>query len=506
MKIKKISLINADGGFFWQENRIEIYDKRNDKPIDIFYIPNKQWKTLIFNALNFLFSYDRDNYVKDTNKYLTVEVEFELEGKIFTYFWSYKNFVVKDEEGNEVKNFGAVLEKSLWMEDIDLMYHQTKRNTLKSLNRFVFLTYEGIRDKEKENEIPLVNSNYDGGSKKVILAYFLWADIEKNMFEVISNLEYKKNYIEEREKKFSPYEENLRQMNLWKDGLDKAFYDLQEKRQLLWDVTIASGELEKLRNDYIFLFGREGDDINFLDSEVNSIKHIKETVTKDIKELKVNIKKWNVLEQWQYLSGVHNIFKSKDLLEYEIFKRYKKEIEELNKWYGLEKIQTYISEHIDKYIKDFKLFLDDLYEEFIKQSVDKWLIKQEDIIDYKNAIVFNEDELKIHISFGTSEWVRKAIRVLSFMWLHLYSLNKKKVRSIDISFYDTFIENTGKEYRDAIFDSIFNFILKNDYRTSKMMLFISDIERSQKSSIHNIANKYVDYIDLYESEGLKAIL
>jgi hypothetical protein len=164
------------------------------------------------------------------------------------------------------------------------------------------------------------------------------------------------------------------------------------------------------------------------------------------------------------------------------------------------KIDTYIAENVDPYINKFKHFISWLYNVFVEKAIENNLIK-EDIIK-ENSVNFKEDTLTIEALFKTSEWMRKSIRILAFIWLHIFSrINETKC--LDFSFYDSFIENIDSNYRNIIFDSLFEFIDKNKYELPKMFFFITNIENNSKDvSIYNIKNKFQDNINLIESSGI----
>jgi hypothetical protein len=99
--------------------------------------------------------------------------------------------------------------------------------------------------------------------------------------------------------------------------------------------------------------------------------------------------------------------------------------------------------------------------------------------------------------------MRKTIRILTFVWLHIFA-NKEKTKCLDYSFYDSFIENIDSKYRDILFNSIFEFISKNDYELPKMFFFITNIEVDWKeSSITELKDKYSKYINLIKNYWIK---
>ena len=78
MKIKSITLSSQNNSL---ENKKEsiIFNDLENKKINIFFMPNSAGKSLIFNALKHLFSFDRSKFIKDTNSDIVIEIKFHFE-------------------------------------------------------------------------------------------------------------------------------------------------------------------------------------------------------------------------------------------------------------------------------------------------------------------------------------------------------------------------------------------------------------------------------------------
>ena len=151
MEILKIILQVWEQSLLWETTEV-IFDSLNSKKINIFLMPNWAWKSLIFNALEHLLSANTEwKYIKDTNRDLEVQIYFKLNKESYIYtstFWR-KFYVTKD--WVKVENFEELLEEYLWIDEEKLEYYWSTRNSLFSLNRFNFLDFATIFDKEDTN-------------------------------------------------------------------------------------------------------------------------------------------------------------------------------------------------------------------------------------------------------------------------------------------------------------------------------------------------------------------
>lgn len=92
------------------------------------------------------------------------------------------------------------------------------------------------------------------------------------------------------------------------------------------------------------------------------------------------------------------ILKGKKLQEFEIYKKFLKDLEED---FDEIKIDKFIQEKIEPNISKFKNFIEKIYEIFIKKAIEKRVIT--DSIFPNNNIIFNEKNLEIEAFFKTSE-------------------------------------------------------------------------------------------------------
>jgi len=497
MEIKKIILRTEQATLFSNEKEI-IFDGLDNKKINIFFMPNTSWKSLIFNWLEHLFSFNKDKYIKNTNKDLELEIYFLLDWNEYIYKSNYNTSYKIYLNWELVKWFDKILEKYVWINEWKLEYYWNSKNTLYSINRFNFLDFEWIKDDESSNEVPFIDSRFDWMSKKFILAYTLWADIDNSFFKLITEFEYKKEFIRKNRTRFEKYSNNLNQISLIEDNLKSLFFNLEDNRIVYWDISVAIKELKILIEEYIVAFwnSKHDEDYVFLVDEVKQLENIKDKIKKDISDTKEKIK-WTKL--WESKSLVEsNILKTEDSINFNKYVDYKEDIKKINDL----KISNYVSKNIDPFIKEFKYFLIDLYNIFIDNAIKNKLLNKDNLFE-KDNINFKEDTLTIEALFKTSEWMRKTIRILTFIWLHIFA-NKEKTKCLDYSFYDSFIENIDSIYRDILFESIFEFISKNEYELPKMFFFITNIEVDWKeSSIIELEKKYSKYINLIKSYWIK---
>lgn len=497
MQIIQIILKTWENSMLSKKSEI-VFDNLNQKSVNIFLMPNSAWKSLIFNALEHLFSYNKTWFIKKTNEDLEVEILFNMNWEqyifISNYYSSYKilkNWV-------EVKDFDSILEEYMSIKWEKLEYSGNSRNSLYSLNRFNFLDFSTIFDKENTNEIPFIDSRYDGISKRFILAYILWAKIEGWFFKLITDYEDKKDFIKKHKTKFEKHLNNLEQIKLIDNNIKRLFVELEDNRIIFWDISVAIKELAQLREEYIkvFWYDEKDGDYIFLSRELENLEKEKLEIENNMKKIKESIR-WNKLIESNDLID-DNVFKSKELLEFDKYNQYKVDIKKFDEL----KINNYLTKNIDPFINQFKLFLVDLYKIFIDKAILSNLIKKDDIFQDWN-IIFKEDTLTIEAFFKTSEWIRKTLRILTFVWLHIFS-NKNKTKCLDYSFYDSFIENIDYQFRDVLFDSIFEFITKNNITVPRMYLFITKVEEKWiDSSIYKLWNNFSKHINIIDSIWLK---
>jgi hypothetical protein len=83
-----------------------------------------------------------------------------------------------------------------------------------------------------------------------------------------------------------------------------------------------------LLQDYETNF-KDNSKLSFLKSELNKILDIKKEIESNISNLELRIKNLDILEQAE-LSGSRNIFKRKEVLNYEKYKSFKEDIDKYN--------------------------------------------------------------------------------------------------------------------------------------------------------------------------------
>ena len=89
------------------------------------------------------------------------------------------------------------------------------------------------------------------------------------------------------------------------------------------------------------------------------------------------------------------------------------------------------------------------------------------------------------------------------MWLHIYS-QKHQTKCLEYSFYDSFIENIDSVHREALFETLFDFIEQENLDLPNMFFFITRIEKDgNEKSILDLKDKYGKYINLIENNWIK---
>ena len=495
MKIQSITLSSQDDSFLNKKEPI-VFSGLENKKINIFFMPNSAWKSLIFNALKHLFSFDKSKFIKDTNNDLVIEIEFHFEWIDYIFESNYYNKYRIFHNWEEIQDFENILKEKLWIEWEPLRYHWWERNSLPSLNRFNFLDFSTIWDQEKTNKISFIDSRKDGFSKKFILAYILWADINWLLFNRITEYESKKDFIEKHKKKFDKYFTENEQLSLKNNNIENLFEELEGNRVIFWDISIAIKELQKLYEEYIKEFWfTHNEDLDFLAKEIIKLLQERSELQKEIQKIKDKI---NTDTFWEKSSFDLPILNGKKLQEFEIYKQYLKDLENN---FDVMKIENFMQTNIEPVILNFKNFIQKIYIIFIKKAIEKGIIL--DLQFQENSIIFNEKELNIEALFQTSEWIRKTLRILTFMGLHIYS-QKHQTKCLEYSFYDSFIENIDSVHREALFETLFDFIEQENLGLPNMFFFITRIEKDgNEKSILDLKDKYGKYINLIENNWIK---
>lgn len=83
--------------------------------------------------------------------------------------------------------------------------------------------------------------------------------------------------------------------------------------------------------------------------------------------------------------------------------------------------------------------------------------------------------------------------------MHIYS-QKHQTKCLEYSFYDSFIENIDSIHRELLFETLFEFIEKENLDLPNMFFFITKIEKDGKEKfILDLKDKYGKYINLIEN-------
>lgn len=500
MEINKI-ILKTGIGTLAGEASVTVYEKPSDvrKRVAIFYMPNTSWKSMVFNALEHLFSFDKEGYVKDTNKDLGVSVLFSIDGEPYEYASEYsRSYSVTSGDGKEVDWFDDTLRENMGILSWRLEYYGNDRNSLHSLSRFFFLNFAGIKDDEKSNDMPFINSTYDGSSKKYLLAYVLGAQIDNQRFKTITEIEHKKAFVEKHWKKCEKMiSESKTAKRIW-NSTETLFLNLEDERVMLGDITVAIRELRRLLVENSNLFGTDDEDSLFLGGEINKLERERRGIEDRISSIRNSIKSDAFSEKESLLWKGNMEMKSEEQVNLEKYTAYKEELAKID-WLELDR---YSKMEIEPVIADFKTFLDDVYDAFVSRAIEAGLLDKTSLFPRGN-IKFNEEPLTITAFFSTSEWIRKAIRVLTFVGLQMFA-EQRNAKCLDYSFYDSFIENVDWFHRDVLFDTIFDVARTKGIDVPKMFFFITKIESGvADSSIRRLAERYSEGIDLIESEGLR---
>ena len=86
-------------------------------------MPNSAGKSLMFNALKHLFSFDKSKFIKDTNNDLVIEIEFHFEWIDYIFESNYYNKYRIFHNWEEIQDFENILKEKLWIEWEPLRYH-----------------------------------------------------------------------------------------------------------------------------------------------------------------------------------------------------------------------------------------------------------------------------------------------------------------------------------------------------------------------------------------------
>lgn len=316
------------------------------------------------------------------------------------------------------------------------------------------------------------------------------------MFKIITEYEYKKDFIEKHKKSFEKYFKEKEQLSLNNENIETLFEELESHRIIFWDISIAIKELQKLYKEYAeeFWFSNN-EDLDFLGKEIKKLLQEKNVIQNEIHGIKNKIQANTFFEKASSNSPTLNAEK---MQEFEIYKQY---LEDLKNDFDEMKIGNFIETNIEPVILNFKNFIQKIYKIFIKKAIEKDIIL--DLQFQENSIIFNEKELNIEAFFQTSEWFRKTLRILTFMWLHIYS-QKHQTKCLEYSFYDSFIESIDSIHREVLFETLFDFIEQENLELPNMFFFITRIEKDgNEKSILDLKDKYGKYINLIENNWIK---
>ena len=462
-------------------------------------MPNSSGKSLLFNGLANFLSFDKEPFIKDTDKDLWLEVEFQIDTENYRYLSDYNNrYKIYNEDNSELKDFDLVLKKYMWPNIDKLEYYGRNKSSLHSINRFFFFNSEWIKDEETTNKIDFIDSRFDGPSKRLLLANVLWANIDPGFFWLITEVEHKEEFVRRNSKKFEKNSDEIQKSLADNSDLQKHYDELQEIRIITGDIVIAIRELEKLINKHKVLYWVSNKDHIFLQDQLYILKSQKDVFQSKISNIRQTIKLLKVSGKDEFWFWNTLILRSKDVILYEQYRQYKFDLEKINRM----AIDEYISNNIDPFLSDFKSSLRDLYNLFTEKAIYYWLLEKSNVLMDKDNINFDANLLQIEAYFKTSEWTRKTIRILTCMALQIFSK-----LWIHYSFYDACLENIDEKHRVALFETFIEYIKTKGIPAKNMIFFVTKVDSSNtKGLLMDLELRYSDYINIIEKEGLSEII
>lgn len=436
------------------DKKKEIFSRSNSwGHAKFFFMENGGWKSLMYTTINAILSWENGDYFEEKLTWIEIVLTMFIESITYTIKKNKESLVIINSEGKKVffTDFKAIIRDSLRLNeeliDYDYKGNAKKKNTLNSLFRFNFINDNDIRIKNKESvkEIHIINSSYDWHWRRILLAYYLWADLSRDDYFNIKKYFTNTSYIVDNKKLYDRYTSSNQNLFLDKEKTSALYASLSMERTKLWDISNAITKIDVLINKYIQSYW-EDDDHKFLLKQ-QKLMIVRKTeleqnankISEEIKFHKSNEVKY-FGEQW---------FESKEM---EIIHQYKTTKKELKNEKGT--LETIIVGKINNHITKLNTF--------IAEAITKYKLS-----DTFWPILFNPENLSISFPNGVSEWQARAIRILLVFFIVSYSINNHW-RCIDNIFFDSTTEKLDHKNMQLVIKTLHSYI--DNSKTEKLSI------------------------------------
>ncbi len=207
--MEKIKILSIKCSSTWWNLDKNEFEWINDdkKKINVFFMWNWSWKTLIFSSINYMLAWEYKDHIDDQYQDINITVEVLIWKEKYKLIRTHKkiNIYLDDKEVSLEKYKETVRKKLNIGHDLSLINNNstrknTKKNTLSSIFRYNFFSDHDVYRKSKwaQYKIGLINNSYDWSAKKILFAYFLGSDFSQEDFSKASKYYFIDNYLSEK--------------------------------------------------------------------------------------------------------------------------------------------------------------------------------------------------------------------------------------------------------------------------------------------------------------------
>ncbi len=461
--IKKIS--SQTSCLFWEQSFSE---NLTEKSINVFYMGNRQWKTLLYTLIHSALSGEKEYSIN--NEYdLSLSIESCLFGDSYYYLINKSYLRIRKNEENITNDFYVrTLNNNLNIYDdlkIQREKNEERKNTLRSMFRYIFYSDNDVwkRNRWEIRELWLVNTYKDWCSKKILLAYFLWLKIDNQTFTDLYRYYKLIDDINRDRKEYEKYKD-ITGLFL-SDNSNNLFEQYSYYKKLYWDISVAIEHIDSMFNLAKVLNNpKDKEKKDFLRKQMTLLNKEKKYIFSEMLKAQGKLRALNEVERMS----------SKD--------------RDLN--------DKFVKEYVDK-VKEMET-IGKKYENVISEI--DWLLvkcsvyikKQLGELWYKNLDI-NLLEQKIKSTEPRSEWEMSVIRILCWILLNVFS-QQNNWRLLNICCFDAIFQWIDENNWHDLFTKI-NDLYNSDLKLYLPQIFIFITWITDRYNLRGLNN-----IEVYEKE------
>lgn len=450
---------------FWEQTFSE---KLTDKNINVFYMWNRQWKTLLYTLIHSALSGEKEYNIN--NEYnLTLSIDAYLFDNNYNYQISNLYLKIKENDKNITNDtYIKTVNNNLNIYDdlkIQRENSEERKNTLRSMFRYIFFSDNDVwkRNRWEIRELWLVNTYKDWCSKKILLSYFLWLKIDNQTFTELYRYYKLVDDINRNKKEYEKYED-IGNLFLSEDS-NELFKEYSSCKKLFWDISVAIEHIESMLILAKSLNKKEDNKKkDFLRKQLTLLNNEKNNILYKMLKAQKKIKSLNEVER---MSGKERESNKKFLVEY------KQKVKDKN---SLEKKYEKLLLEIDWLLEKCSIYIK-------KQLAELW---------YKNLEI-NLLEQKIKSTEPRSEWEMSVIRILCWILLNSFS-QQNNWRLLNICCFDAIFQWIDENNWHDLFTKI------NDLYNSELKLYLPQIFIFITWIFDKYNLKELNNIELYEKK------